>query len=119
MRIYAPDAWIILKAFNKATGVNVYKVLGGWYGGFAKADSWRLSSSIERVEEGEELGTYNVHNYSGSMYRCHVDSERTTMLMLSILGQLKDEAGAEGTHEVTHVSMQELLKVLVDGRVPE
>lgn len=75
---YRPDAWILVRFSSKDTD-DTYKVLGGWYGGFAGADSWRLCSGIERIVLIDDV--YEVHNYSGSVYYCHKDTERFTGLM--------------------------------------
>ena len=73
---YSPDVWVILEAGNTR------KVLGGWYGGFANSNSWRLSSGITRIVEHNDY--YEIHNESGSIYKCHKDYERTSVLTESL-----------------------------------
>ena len=43
--MYKPENWVIVKIND------VYKVFGGWRGGFATGDSWKLNSGIEAIEE--------------------------------------------------------------------
>lgn len=67
MREYNPDRWVMLK-FNHE-GELIYKILGSWYGGYAKGDSWKLNSGITKIEEDGQ--TYLFYGSSGSVYRCH------------------------------------------------
>lgn len=81
MNEYKPDRWIILKITNGEKVI--YKVMGGWYGGYLGADSWRINSGISKVElDGD---TYNFHGHSGSIYLCHKNSYGTTIFMNSVL----------------------------------
>ncbi len=66
MSNYYPDKWVILK-ITTPTDV-LYKCLCGWYGGFAKGDSWRLNSGIDHVIDVGD--SYQIYGYSGSMYDC-------------------------------------------------
>ncbi len=67
MREYTPDRWVMLK-FNH-NGVVIYKILGSWYGGYARGDSWKLNSGVTKIEEDGQ--TFLFHGSSGSVYRCH------------------------------------------------
>jgi hypothetical protein len=67
MREYNPDRWVMLK-FNH-NGELIYKILGSWYGGYAKGDSWKLNSGVTKIEEDGQ--TYLFYGSSGSVYRCH------------------------------------------------
>ena len=67
MREYNPDVWVMLK-FNYK-GEIIYKILAGWYGGFASGDSWKLNSGVTKIEEDGQC--YLFHGSSGSVYRCH------------------------------------------------
>lgn len=81
MAQYRPDAWVIVEL--GPPDARYHRVLGGWYGGFAGSNSWRLSSGITRIEkDGYE---WKVHNESGSIYHCHHSCERTTSLTEGIL----------------------------------
>lgn len=77
---YRPDSWVIVEIFDPsetATGP-LYKVLGGWSGGYLDGSSWRLNSGITRVETRNSPGdfdrenntSYLFHGYSGSVYTC-------------------------------------------------
>ena len=48
MNEYNPDRWVILKLINNQK--TIYKVLGGWFGGYLQGDSWRINSGITKVE---------------------------------------------------------------------
>ena len=72
MTEYNPDVWVILEAEDTR------KVLGGWYGGFAGSSSWRLSSGITQIIKRDDY--YEIHNESGSVYKCHKAFERTSAL---------------------------------------
>lgn len=71
---YVPDVWVIVKI--SATGEDtVYKILAGWYGGFAGSNSWKLSSGITSVEVDPDFPEQtNYHQSSGSTYICHKGS---------------------------------------------
>ncbi len=80
--MHKPDKGIIVKIPQGA------KVLGSWSGGYLDGDSWRLSSGLERIEEDGDY--YLMHNYSGSIYKCHKETEGMNRMALSIFNQLKD-----------------------------
>lgn len=70
MSVYSPDTWVILKI--AAVGEEpVYKILAGWYGGFAGSNSWKLSSGITSVEYDTEFDQTHYHQSSGSLYICN------------------------------------------------
>ena len=71
MSNYNPDRWVIVRFTTNGTAI--YKVLGGWSGGYLDSDNWRLSSGLESIEEDGDY--YLMHNYSGSIYKCHKNSE--------------------------------------------
>jgi hypothetical protein len=86
--VYQPDAWVILRIEDG--GEVIHKVLGGWYGGYLGANSWRLNSGITRIEKDAE--TYSIYGYSGSVYRVHESNQRMNMLMASIFASMRDRA---------------------------
>lgn len=67
MTDYAPDHWVVIKM--KYRDEVIYKVLGGWSGGYLNGDSWRLNSGIERCEQDGDY--YKFYGWSGSCYTCH------------------------------------------------
>lgn len=74
--MYNPDRWVILEIINPADTVKttekLYKVFGGWYGGYAYGDSWRMNSGITKIVEDGEY--FHIHGYSGSVYTVHKNS---------------------------------------------
>jgi len=73
--MYTPDNWVILK-INYDTKI-FYKILAGWSGGYLDGDSWRMNSGITKVEVDGNY--YLFHGSSGSVYKCHKDSETLRM----------------------------------------
>lgn len=71
MAEHFPDKWQILEI--KTPEHTTQKVLASWYGNFAGADEWRLSSGITEAVENE--GHYLFHNVSGSIYKCFKESQ--------------------------------------------
>jgi hypothetical protein len=66
MTEYTPDKWVVVEIVSPEH--TTQKVLASWYGNFAGADEWRLSSGITESVENE--GHYLFHNESGSIYNC-------------------------------------------------
>jgi len=88
MSVYTPDRWAIIKI--KKPDEVLYKLLGGWCGGYLGNDSWRLNSGIKRHEFD---GNYwYFHGNSGSVYRCYVDSYGFTVLSSDVFENLKEKA---------------------------
>ena len=81
---YYPDSWVILKV--KENGL--YKVLGGWSGGYRYGDSWRMNSGIVRVEECKNY--WLMHGHSGSIYFCDKRSYGLRMSTTGIYMKLED-----------------------------
>jgi hypothetical protein len=73
MSEYTPDSWVILRIVSiKEDNAIFYRLLSGWYGGYAQSDEWRLNSGIIKMED---IGSHwIVYGQSGSVYRCHKDS---------------------------------------------
>jgi hypothetical protein len=98
MSVYTPDVWVIVKfSGNKVPDGELYKVLAGWFGGFAGADSWKLNSGITKIKKKKKV--YSVSGYSGSVYECHQDAERTNMMTHGIFQQYS-EAYKQNGHDV-------------------
>ena len=109
---YNPDVWVVLGIANKSTGQVDYKVMAGWYGGFAKADSWRLNSGITSItKEPDNDQIYNIQGGSGSTYFCHKNTEKTSMLTHSIIQRIMEEANKSGEYEVNIVPSEEVYKI--------
>ena len=89
MSEYTPDNWVILKIVNDSK--ILYKVLGGWSGGYLDGDSWRLNSGITHVEEKPHH--YEFHGYSGSVYRCGRKRYGLGMNNVGVYNRLKEKFG--------------------------
>ena len=100
--MYTPDAWVVVSINHN--GEAIRKVLAGWYGGYARGDSWKLNSGIEKTVETDEY--YDFHGYSGSVYRCYKNCERMTGLMSMIYSSIEGDA-SEGGVSIEVVSYAE------------
>ncbi len=98
--IYEPDNWVIV-AIEQDDGTTFHKVLGGWSGGYLDGNTWRMNSGIDRVTTNE--GHYQVHGYSGSVYKLRKDNEVVRMNIANILEKLID------TGRVKQVSINDIL----------
>ena len=81
---YIPDKWVILEIEPG----EVYKVLGGWKGGYLGADEWRLNSGIKELKEEEDC--YVAVGHSGSEYYMNKQSEGLTMFSAGVLKSMQD-----------------------------
>lgn len=68
MSYYHPDNWVIIHLKGDDPH---YRVLGGWSGGYATGDSWRMNSGI--VQCIEEDDHWIFVGSTGSTYACHKD----------------------------------------------
>jgi hypothetical protein len=104
---YTPDIWHLIKI--KTPQETLYKVLAGWYGGFAGADTWKINSGIPSYTIAIDGSTVKFHGYSGSTYICNIESEKVSLLTLSIFDnlnkQLQDRYG--DTHSMELISYQD------------
>lgn len=89
MSEYTPDNWVVLKIVNDSE--TLYKVLGGWSGGYLYGDSWRMNSGITRVEEKPHH--YEFYGYTGSVYKCGRKSYGLRMNNAGVYNQLKENFG--------------------------
>lgn len=80
---YLPDCWVIVRLSGTDIGEIYYRILSGWYGGFAGSDTWRLSSGVTSIKEYRSH--YLVKNESGSLYICHKSRQRLSSLTASVL----------------------------------
>ena len=112
MTAYKPDTWVVIK-FTSPDDVT-YKVFGGWYGGYAKGDSWQLNSGIEHIEENELF--YLFHGYSGSVYECYKGSEkRLTMYHQGVISSIQEsvyKAGEGYAMEIIESNSPEFVSLL-------
>ena len=88
-----PDVWAIVKITGPLEPP-IYKVLAGWYGGFAGSNSWRINSGIVRVDQTADEVV--ISGYSGSTYHCSKGAYRTSALSHSVYAGLAEQAALEG-----------------------
>jgi hypothetical protein len=105
MSEYSPSVWHIIKI--KAPEHDLYyRVLAGWYGGYAGSDSWKISSGINAVID---KGTYwEMPQSSGSVYYCYKESERHSMLTQMTFQKYRNQFetefdGQEWTFEIVPI----------------
>lgn len=99
-----PHSWVIVRIEH--AGETLYKVLAGWYGGYAYGDSWKLNSGITKIKVTNV--SYEIEGYSGSVYSCHQSTERLSGMMAGVLASFEkqmDELG--GTIQI--VPIEEIL----------
>ena len=94
---YHPDFWVVLKV--PSGGLNFYKVLGAWSGGYIHGNSWRISSGITKVIKANNH--YNFENVSGSCYRCHKDAYGLHFGSVCIYEKLVEDFRVEMLDEAT------------------
>jgi len=87
MSEYNPDVWVVLKITTPEH--TTYKVLAGWYGGFATGDSWKLNSGITKVTEDGDFFCFD--GWSGSTYRCHKSAYRMSGMTSSVLASFQKD----------------------------
>lgn len=90
-RIYTPDRWVVVE-FQQAEDIT-QKILAGWYGGFAGADSWKLSSGV--VDTADLGDAFEFLNHSGSIYRCFKYNQGLSFLTQSILNSWLEECKSD------------------------
>ena len=90
MSEYKPDNWVVLKIMQPDQDT-LYKVLGGWSGGYLDGDSWRLNSGITKVVYREKY--VDFYGSSGSVYQCPLSQYCLRMNNAGIWNQFKKKFG--------------------------
>lgn len=109
---YMPDRWVVLEFDSPNLEKPVRKVLGGWYGGFAASDNWRLNSGIVAVEPiPEHQGWLNFKGGSGSEYHCHPNNYSCSALMMDVIQGWKDQAVKLPGYTVRILDIDEVLSM--------
>lgn len=101
---YTPDRWVLLKITSKDTGEVHQRVFGGWFGGFAHGDSWRLNSGVADVHEFDDY--FLFESASGKEYLCRKYSQGTegmSMYMQNVLQSLIDDCNKFSDVEIVKV----------------
>lgn len=105
MGMYTPDRWTILRMQSKDD--SCYKILAGFYGGFAEADSWKLSSStVEVLDKGDY---YEFVQYSGSSYICRKNSEGMSLLTKGLVDYWIDQISDKPDFALTQLTSEEFI----------
>ena len=86
--MYKPDNFVIIKLKGDDPH---YRVLAGWSGGYTTGSNWRMNSGITRHEFDGDY--WHFYGYSGSCYKCYVDSYGLKMNNAHIWNQLKERYG--------------------------
>ena len=105
MTEYTPNNWVIVKIVHPKD--TVYKVLGGWSGGYLEGNSWRMNSGITQIKEDKDY--YYFHGYSGSVYKCFKISETVRMNIAGTLNNLIKVAECEEDISVEQIDMKDIL----------
>lgn len=109
---YMPDRWVVLEFDSPNLETPVRKVLGGWYGGFAGSDNWRLNSGIVAVEPVPNRdGWLNFKGGSGSEYHCHPNNYSCSSLMMQVIKGWEDQALNLPGYSVRILSIDEVLSL--------
>lgn len=108
MSTYYPDAWVIIKVCSEHG--TYYKVLAGWYGGYANGDSWKINSGITKVVKTGNV--YAFSGYSGSTYFCTEKDEGLTGLTAAIFDTYQKEVVASNMGTLTLSTVDEVLNHL-------
>ncbi len=96
---YRPDCWVVFRVDNPELEKPIYKVFGGWYGGFAGGDSWKINSGITKVEQDENH--YYFSGSSGSVYAVHKNNYKMSGYMMSVWGNfMKQLEGSTTKFEI-------------------
>ncbi len=88
MSKYYPDKWVIVKFTTPEK--TFYRCLGGWFGGFAKGDSWRMNSGVDYIKDVGD--SYEVYGHSGSVYDCLKFHEGMSFYMETVYNSYLKEA---------------------------
>lgn len=95
MSEYNPDVWVLLKISGTDVPTPYYRILAGWYGGYAGSDSWQMSSGVNEIIDRDTY--WEMPNHSGSLYFCNKRCETVSSLTASIFARYQ----AQNTEAVT------------------
>lgn len=88
-----PDNWVVLK-ITHPNRESVYKILAGWTGGYLDGSSWRLNSGVVKTEIDGDY--FHFYGESGSVYICHKDRERLSVVTTGTLHWMTIEGEKQG-----------------------
>ena len=106
MSTYTPDVWVVLEFDAPSLETPLRKVFGGWYGGFAGSNSWKLNSGIIKVRKVD--GWWEFDGYSGSTYRCHPNNYHMSGLMQGLYSNWLKQADERGDTTIRILDIDEI-----------
>lgn len=106
MSTYTPDVWVVLEFDAPQFEKPLQKVFGGWYGGFAGSNSWKLNSGITKVRKVD--GWWEFDGYSGSTYRCHPNNYHMSGLMQGLYSNWLKQADERGDTTIRILDIDEI-----------
>jgi hypothetical protein len=112
MSDYTPDRWMIVRITGK-NHPTIDKVVGSWYGGFGGSDSWRMSSGIMKVVPQDDH--YEVHNYSGSIYKLFKGAEGSSMHTGYVFKNMAKELEESGEGMMHIIDIKEVTPLKEEG----
>lgn len=111
-RVYNPDCWVVIEITEHASAKpsSVFKILGGWYGGFAGSNYWRLSSGVVNLQEKD--GVITVPQSSGSTYVVNRVDERMSGIMAATFAGFEEDVAKDGKYTIKVIGVDELIEKL-------
>lgn len=106
---YTPDSWVPILLESQEYG-KIYKVLAGWYGGFAGSNSWKLSSGIESVTVSEDGTALTMPQSSGSVYVVGRQTHMSSLMAGVYASFVKQAEESDGAYAVRQITVDELLE---------
>lgn len=104
-QFYTPDKWVILRINTK--DAVIHKVFAGWYGGYTRGDSWKISSGIVDFIDKEVF--YSSLQDSGSTYNLYKISEGMSVYQSILLEDWVKKLQEQGI-AVEVISAEEFIK---------
>lgn len=114
MTTYEPDIWVPLLIESERYG-KIYKVLAGWYGGFAGASNWRLSSGIESITVSDDGSFLTIPQSTGSVYIVPAWTQMSSMLSNVFTG-IVESSEEQKTFTVKLLELDELLAAFCNAK---
>ena len=67
-----PNKWIIVEIKYKNS--EIYKIIGGWDGGYLNSYYWKISDGIESISYNCETEKYEFYGFNNEIYSCRINS---------------------------------------------
>lgn len=112
MSEYTPDVWVIVEISGEDVEETYYRVLAGWYGGYAWGDFWKMNSGITKIVE--HIHFFEVHGSSGSIYNltkgCEMFSNCTQIVYSGFTSQNTEALS------INNVDMADVLEKFIEEK---